>query len=171
MKQYLEIGEIVSTHGVTGEMKVYPWVNDPRELTSVHEVFLDESATRRLEVLSSRVHKNMWLVRLEGITSIEMAHQLIKQTLWAHRSQINIEKDKYFVVDIIGLSVIHDETKEQLGVVTDVTTSTVQDLYHVRIPSGDIRLIPVVPEFVKKVDLEAGVVEIHPIEGLLSDEH
>lgn len=170
MKEYLEVGKIVSTHGVAGELKVYPWADSPEQLLGVPRFFLDDAGEHPLEVVSARAHKNMLLLKLRGITSIEQARPYMERTLYAHRGHLALEEGAHFVVDLIGLRVLHAETGEQLGVLEDVTSTGRQDLYHVWTPNGELRMVPVVPAFVKEVCPEQGYVTILPIKGLLQDE-
>lgn len=169
MIQYLEIGKIVTTHGVSGEVKVYISADSPESLFRIKKVYLDSKATVSLDVVSHRSMKNMLLLRFDGIDSIEYAHGLIGRTLWADRNEIRKDKDSYFVVDLIGLEVVNASTEEHIGVIDDVISGGVQDLYSVKLDNGDKRLMPAVPAFLKKTSLEEGKVWVEPIKGLFDD--
>lgn len=169
MIQYLEIGKIVTTHGVNGEVKVYISADSPESLYHVKRVYLNASATVGLDVVSHRKVKNMLLLRFDGINSIEDAHGLIGKTLWADRNEIRKDKDSFFIVDLIGLEVVHATTGEHIGVIVDVLSGGVQDLYSVKLDSGKSCLVPAVPAFVKKTSLEEKKVWIEPIKGLFDD--
>ena len=170
MKQYLEAGKIVTTHGVAGEIKVYPWADSAEALCGVKQFFLDAEGKLPRKVLSARAHKNMLLLKLEGIATIEEARKYIERTLWVDRKAIKLEKGAHFVVDLIGLRVLHAEDGSEIGVLSDVTTGGKQDIYHVTLSSGEVRMVPVVPAFVKDIRPDKGYVTILPIKGLLSDE-
>ena len=169
MVQYLEIGKIVTTHGVHGEVKVYISADSPESLFRVKRVYLDSKATVGLDVVSHRAMKNMLLLRFEGIDSIEDAHGLIGRTLWADRDEIKKDRNSFFVVDLIGLEVVDSVSEEHIGVVDDVISGGVQDLYSIRLDSGEKRLMPAVPAFLKKTSLEEGKIWVEPIKGLFDD--
>lgn len=169
MVQYLEIGKIVTTHGVHGEVKVYISADSPESLFRVKRVYLDSKATVGLDVVSRRAMKNMLLLRFDGIDSIEDAHGLIGRTLWADRDEIKKDRDSFFVVDLIGLEVVDSVSEEHIGVVDDVISGGMQDLYSIRLDSGEKRLMPAVPAFLKKTSLEEGKIWVEPIKGLFDD--
>lgn len=169
MIQYLEIGKIVTTHGVNGEVKVYISADSPESLFRVKKVYLNSAATVGLDVVSHRKVKDMLLLKFDGIDSIEEAHGLIGKTLWADRSEIRKAKDSYFIVDLIGLEVVHATTGVHIGVIEDVLSGGVQDLYSVKLDTGETRLVPAVPAFIKKTSIEEGKVWIEPIKGLFDD--
>ena len=169
MQKYLEVGKIVSTHGIAGEMKVYPWADSASALTKLKSVFWDKDGSSFVKVTSARTHKNMLLLKLEGVDSIESARRYIERTVYADRDEIIMENGSYFVVDLIGLEAVDSRDGSHIGILSDVTNTGVQDIYHIKLDSGEIRMVPAVPFFVKNVDLQKGVVEIEPIEGLLED--
>ena len=169
MVQYLEIGKIVTTHGVHGEVKVYISADSPESLFRVKRVYLDSKATVGLDVVSHRAMKNMLLLRFEGIDSIEDAHGLIGRTLWADRDEIKKDRNSFFVVDLIGLEVVDSVSEEHIGVVDDVISGGVQDLYSIRLDRGEKRLMPAVPAVLKKTSLEDGKIWVEPIKGLFDD--
>ncbi|MBP0968511.1 MAG: 16S rRNA processing protein RimM [Oscillospiraceae bacterium] len=169
MQKYLEAGKIVSTHGVNGELKVYPWADSASALNRIRNVFWDQSGTDSTRVISARVHKNMLLLRLEGVESIEDAHRFIDRTIFADRDEIIRKNGTYFVVDLLGLEVVDSTDGSRIGTVCDVTNTGSQDLYHVKLDSGEVRMVPAVPAFIKSVDLEAGKITVEPIKGLFND--
>ena len=170
MKQYLEIGEVVSTHGVMGEMKVYPWADDADSLKKVKKVFLNDRGENGIKVNSARKHKNMLLLTLEGVESMEGVRKYIGKTLYADRKEIKIEKGAYFIADLLGLEVIDSRDGSHIGKVQNVTNTGVQDIYHVEKDNGEVRMVPGVPAFIKEVNINKGYVAIEPIQGLLEDE-
>ena len=169
MQQYLEAGKIVSTHGIGGELKVYPWADSASALNRIKHVFWDQTGKDFTNVVSARVHKNMLLLRLEGVESIEEAHRFIDRVIYADRDEVVRRKGTYFVVDLLGLEVLDSRDDSHIGTVADVTNTGTQDIYHIKLDSGETRMVPAVPAFVKDVDLEAGKIRIEPIKGLLSD--
>ncbi len=169
MIQYLEIGKVVTTHGVNGEMKVYLYADSPASLFGVKKVYLDEKGMTGITVRACRSQKNMLLLKLEGIDTVEKAHTMIGRYLWADRNEISKEKDSFFIVDLIGLEVVNNSDGSHIGTLTDVISGGVQDIYTVRLDSGEERLVPAVPAFIKRTSLEEGKIWLEPIKGLLED--
>ena len=169
MQKYLEVGQIVSTHGIAGEMKVYPWADSATALVELKKVFWDPDGKNAVRVVSARTHKNMLLLKLEGVDSIESARRFIQRTIYADRDEVIMENGSFFVVDLIGLEAVNSTDGSHIGVLSDVTNTGVQDIYHIKLDSGEVRMVPAVPFFVKEVDLDKGLVKIEPIKGLLED--
>ena len=169
MEQYLDIGEIVTTHGVTGEMKLYPWTGFPKSLLKIKNVFFNRNHDVPHEVLGIRSQGNMILIRISGINSMEDAHRLVGTVVSADRNEIIVAKDKVFVADLIGLEAVEHSDGRHIGTVSDVITGGVQDLYVVKLENGEERMVPAVPAFIKKIDFKNSRVEIESIEGLFED--
>ncbi len=119
-------------------------------------------------MLSAAPHGTVILLSLDSIDNIDKAMPLKNQIIYCDRNDIALDEGDVFVADIIGLDVIDADTGKVYGKVTDVTNSGAQDNYVVKTKGGEA-YIPVVPEFVTKVDTERGVF-IRPIEGMLPDE-
>ncbi|MEG2182025.1 MAG: ribosome maturation factor RimM [Oscillospiraceae bacterium] len=170
MKQFLEVGKPVTTHGVLGELKVYPWCDDANLLCKQKVLFLDGEGKLPLRILSAREHGKMALVKFEGYETIEKARLLIDKTLWVDRDKVALPEGAHFIADIIGLTAINLETGTACGKVVDVTDNGAHDIYHIVLENGKTAMIPAVKEFIKKVDIENGRLEISPIKGLLNDE-
>lgn len=163
-KRYLESGKIVNTHGIKGELKVYPWCDSPEFLLDFDRIFIDEVSHT---VLSMRVHKNMLIMQLEGISDINDARRYINKVVFIDRHDAQLEDGAFFIQDIIGFPVF-DENGIQLGILREVLSKPAGDIYVVAQSAEDKneRLIPAVPEFIKKVDLERGQIVVSLIEGM-----
>ena len=170
VKQYLEIGEVVSTHGIAGEMKLYPWADSADALRRIKNVYTDGTGAMPAKVTGTRTHKNMLLLSLEGVGTVEDARRYIGKVLFADRKEIRLPKGANFVADLIGLEVRDHRDGSHIGTVKDVTNTGTQDLYHVQLDSGEVRLVPGVDAFIKDIEIEQGYVTLLPIRGLLSDE-
>ena len=166
---YLEAGEIVGTHGVRGEVRVQPWCDSPEQLSKMKTLYWDENGTKPVKV-RARVHKNIALVTLEGVQSVEQAQALRGKILFAHRDDFRLPEDRYFVRDLQGLSVIDADSGETYGTLTDVSQTGANAVYHVQTANGEV-LIPAVPLIIKEVDIDGGVIRITPIGGLFDDEN
>lgn len=160
-KQFLEAGRIINTHGIRGELKVEPWTNGPEYLSGFKRFFIDGSPVK---VLSSRVYKGFVFLALDGVNDIDSAVRLKNRILFIDRDDADLDEGEYFLQDIIGLSVIDCDSGAEIGVLTDILDLPSGNVYVVR---GDREiLIPAVPEFVKKVDVDGGTVSVKLIEGM-----
>ena len=157
----LEVGKILNTHGIRGELKVQSWCDSPEDLCDLETVYVDG---RPYAVRSGRVHGNFALLTLEGVGSIDDALPLKNKILLAPREALAREEGAHFVVDLIGLEARDAETGAVFGRVADVLEYPAQDLYLVK---GDKEyLIPDVPAFVKEVNPEAGYIRFALLEGM-----
>lgn len=160
MKEYLEAGEIVNTHGIRGEVRVLPWADSPEFLRPFRTFYLDGSP---MEAESVRVQKTCVLVKLRGVDTVEAAQALRGKTLFIRRSDAKLENGAYFVQDLIGLTAVTPEG-ETLGKVTDVIPMPKQDVYEIR--GEKTYLVPAVKEFIRRVDLDAETIEIAVLDGM-----
>jgi 16S rRNA processing protein RimM len=167
MKQFLEIGKIVNTHGINGEIKVQPWCDTPDILTQFDILYFQDQSP--LRILSARVHKGCVIMRAEGIDSMEKATALRERILYMNREDIELPEDLVFIQDIIGLSVYDQRLERVMGTLKDVLTNPANDVYVIQ--DGDKQyLVPAVREFLKDVDLEKGLITICTIPGMYGDE-
>ena len=162
-KPFLEAGQIVSTHGVRGELKVMPWADDPEFLLDFDTVYL---GGRPVRVQSSRVQKTCVLMKLEGIDDVDAAARLRGQTVSIRREDAHLDEGAVFIADLIGLPVLCGD--ETIGKVTDILQRPGNDVYVVTGTHED--LIPGVPEFILERNLDEGYVRVRLIEGMRTDE-
>ena len=167
LKQYLEAGKIVGTHGVRGEMRVECWCNSPAFLTKFKTLYLDEGKSS-LSV-TCRPHKNIVLMTVKGVSSIEEADAYRGRILYIDRADVRLSKGEHFVQDIIGLKVTDADTAEVYGVVNDVLKTGSNDVYEMRGEAQKMYYIPVIPDIIDRSDFEAGAVYIRPMKGLFDD--
>ena len=160
MKQFLPTGEIVNTHGIRGEVRVLPWADAPEFLLDFDVFYVDGKA---MEVASSRVQKTCVLVKLD---TVEQANLLRGKALEISRDDVELEEGSYFVADLVGLTV-HDQTGTVLGKVTEVLSMPKNDVYVIS-GQGEY-MVPAVKEYVKKIDMENGTMEVFLIEGMRTD--
>lgn len=165
MKQgFLEVGQIVNTHGLRGEVRITPWMDAPEDFCSLEAVYTSEGA--ELTVKTARMHKGSVLATFDGIDSIEAAEALKNTVLSVPREALGELPDGvYFVADLIGLTV-RDETNEY-GKISDVLQNGGADIYVVKRRGQKDLLVPVHPDIVKHVDIDGGVVTVTLPEGLL----
>ena len=168
-KQFLECGIIIITHGVRGDVKLESLCDSPEVLASLERVFVLENGNyREIEVKHASVFKQFVLATLEGIDDMDKAIAMKGTTLYASRDDFELGEGDFFIADLLGLPVIDNIDGKVYGKIKDVVNRGASDIYVVTTPAGE-RMIPVVDEFVKKVDLESGIY-VETIPGLLSDD-
>ena len=159
--EYIETGKIVNTHGNRGEVRLQPWADSPDFLTGFDYFYIDGSPVK---VLSAKVHKGCVIAALEGVGDIDAAIRLKNKVIKVKKEDILLEKDRFFVADLIGLKAIDTETGESLGYVTDILTLPSNNVYVIK---GDREImVPAVPEFIIETNLKDGFIKLRLIEGL-----
>jgi len=163
------MGKIVNTHGIKGEIKIYPYTDDPARFEHFSYILIEGEAEKKFKVSSVRVHKNMVLLKLSGFNDINTVQKFMDKAIYLYRNDIEAldgDDEGHYVVDLIGCDII-DAEGTVLGVLKDVLQHTAQDLYEVAMPSGGVFYIPVVDEFVKNIDIEKRQITVKIIEGLI----
>lgn len=165
-KEYFKVGQIVNTHGLRGEVKVYPYTEE-NEVFEEYEALFIQGEAKPYEIESIRYVKNMVLVKFDGLDDINSVERLLQRDVFVPRALYELpDEDTFFVVDLIGLDVV-DEQHGPLGKLMDVLQNTAQDIYVVQDQTGKQVLIPAVKAFVKKIDMENKCITVTLIEGML----
>lgn len=168
MKQFLEIGKIVSTRGIKGEVRVQPWSDSPDFLCEFDTLYLDEGK-KSIEIERSFVQKNVVVMKLKGVDTVEKAQDMRNKILFMDRNDVELEEGSYFVQDLLGLTVIDADKNEEIGSLCDVTETGANDVYHIK--SGEKEyLIPAIPDVIEKIDLDDGKMYIHKMKGLFDED-
>lgn len=162
--EFIEIGQIVNTHGIKGEVKLNPWTDDIEDLLDL-EVFYDKGGNP-LEVQSSRIHKNTLIIKFRTLTTMNDAEKMKGKTLYTEKTPL--PEGRYYIKDLIGLDAI--ENGEKLGNLTDVFNTGANDIYEVKTPEGKFIYLPVIDGVIGDVDLDKGTIEVTIPDGLLDDE-
>ncbi len=166
-KKYLECGKIINTHGVKGAVKIESWCDSPEILADLPFIYFKiNGGFERKAILSASVMKRHVLATIEGINDVDTAMSLKETVVYAERDDIPLEEGDYFIIDLVGLPVIDVDTEVKYGTVSDVFNAGASDIYTVKTDNGD-RMIPAVPEFVIRIDLESGIY-VRPIEGMFN---
>ena len=168
-KQYLEIGIIVGTHGIKGELRVQPWCDSPAILSEFKALFFDQGKTP-VNILGARVHKSLVLMEIEGIDTVEKAAGLRNKVLFVDRKDMNLPKGSYFIQDLIGLTVIDFDNGKKYGELVEVSTTGANDVYHIKLENNKVELIPAIPDVIKEIDITGGKMLISPLKGLFDNE-
>ena len=168
MEQYLEIGKIVGTHGLKGELRVDPWCDSPQFLCQFKTLYLTKGSTK-LEV-KSRPHKNIAIVKVKGIDTIEDADKLRNKILYMNRDDAKLAEGEYFIQDLMGMEVKDVDNGKVYGILTDVIKTGANDVYQVTDNNKKDYLIPVIDEVVINISLDENKVYIRPLKGIFDDE-
>ena len=167
MKEYLECGKIANTHGVRGDVLIESWCDSPKVLASLKTVYTEKNGVYTpITLQKTSVYKGRVMATLAGVSSLEDAAALKNTVVFAARADLPLAEGDFFVQDLIGLPVYELATKEKYGVLSDVISGAASDLYEVKNERGTF-LVPVVPAFVKEIDLEKGIA-IEAIEGMFA---
>lgn len=169
MKQYLEIGKINNTHGIKGELKMQLWCDDIAYLKQFKVLYLDDKGEKPVQVLSVHPQKNIAIIKLDGIDSIEKAELIKGKVLYGNRDDAQIDEDANYIADIIGCYVVDIDTDEEYGKVVDVLNYGSCDIYDTE-SWGKHTLIPATPDIVKEINTEYQVIRIKKMKGLFDED-
>ena len=167
MEDLLQVGAITTTHGVRGEVKVFPTTDDPKRFLDLKHVILDDGREKRnLEIEHVKFFKNLVILKFRGIDNINDIEKYKKAGLFVTREDaVELSEDEYFIADLIGLTVVTDEG-EEIGTLSDVLQTGANDVYVVSKQGQKDILIPAIHECILDVDLEQQKVEVHLLPGL-----
>ena len=168
MEKLLQVGVISSTHGVRGEVKVFPTTDDAKRFKKLKKVILDTGREHLpLELESVRFFKQFAIVKFKGIDNINDIEKYKGKSLLVDREHaVKLGKDEYFIADMIGLRVMTDDG-EEFGTLKDVLETGANDVYIIdSVKHGEV-LIPAIKQCVLDVDIESGKMVIHLMEGLV----
>ena len=155
MEKYLEIGQIVNTFGIKGQVKIVPFTDDITRFDELKEIYVEKKNEWKLFLLELVIYKkNLVILKLKGIETVEEAEKLRNCYLKIDRKDAKkLPKDTYFIVDLLGLDVYTDEGK-LLGKVDDIYNAGSSDIYVVKDELGKQILLPAIKDVLKEVDLE-----------------
>lgn len=164
---YIQIGKIVNTHGIKGEVAVASFTDDINRFNDLDTIYLGDNKTK-LQVEQARFHKNMVLLKFKNFNNInEVLMDVGKFIYVAEVDKRVLPEDYFYIFDIIG-SLVFDVNGEKIGVVTDINQSASNDIYIIKNEEKDREyLIPAVKEFFVEIDIENKKIVIDPIEGMI----
>ena len=170
IKEFLELGEIVGTHGVRGELRVNPWCDTPSFAAGFKTLYFDSKGSCAVQVQSARPHGNLVLIRLAGVETVEQAQRLRGKLLWLRRSDAQLPDGQYFVAELLDCAVVDaDDPAVRYGTLTDVSRTGANDVWHVTAADGREYLMPAIPDGEIETDVAAGIIRIRPMKGLFDD--
>jgi 16S rRNA processing protein RimM len=152
MIEYLRIGKIINTRGLKGEVKVEPLTDDIKRFESLSEVIMENDTKDTISIENVNYHKKFVYIKFKNVNSIEEANALRGMYLIINRKDaIELNKDQYFICDLIGLKVY--EEKRYLGELTDVLQTGANDVYIVKNNDKEI-LLPAIKDVILNIDIE-----------------
>ena len=168
MEELLQVGVITSTHGVRGEVKVFPTTDDPNRFKSLKHVLLDTGREKKsLEVQGVKFFKQFVILKFKGIDNINDIERYKRCPLLVERKDaVELEEDEYFIADMIGIEVVTEDDKP-FGTLKDVMETGANDVYEVEMADGKSLLLPAIKQCILNVDVENGTMQVHVLEGLL----
>ena len=168
MEDLLKVGVITTTHGVRGEVKVYPTTDEPERFLDLDYVLLDTGKElRRLDIKNVRFFKNLVILKFDGIDNINDIEKYKGRDLWIPREKAQeLDEDEYYIADLLGMKVLLEDGTE-FGTLKDVMETGANDVYIVNsVEHGEV-LLPAIKECILDVDVEAGTMTVHLMKGLL----
>lgn len=169
-KQFIETGKITGTHGIRGEVRVQPWSDSPDFLTSFKFLYLDGKGTRKIAVKAARTHKNMVLMKLDGVDTIEQAEAFRNKIVYINRDDANLPEGSHFIEDLLGCKVYDSQSGNFLGELCDVSKTGANDVWHIKGEDKKEYLVPAIPDVVDSVDVDGGIIKITPLKGIFDHE-
>ncbi len=168
MEDLLQVGVISSTHGIAGEVKVYPTTDDVTRFDYLKDVILDTGKEKiELKIAKVKYFKNMVILKFKGINNINDIEKYKGCPLLVTRENaVELEEDEYFICDLIGLKVVTDEG-EDFGELVDVMQTGANDVYVVKTHDNKEVLLPAIAECVLEVNIDEGFMKVHIMNGLL----
>lgn len=170
LEELLQVGILSSTHGVRGEMKVFPTTDDVNRFKKNKDYILGtKKGNMDVKVQSVKFFKQFVILKFEGIDTLDDVMQYKGCSLYVNREHaVKLKKDEYFIADLIGLEVV-DENGERIGELTDVMQTGANDVYEITTLDGTEYLFPAIKECILNIDMEAGVITVHVMPGLMGD--
>jgi 16S rRNA processing protein RimM len=167
MEKFLKIGIIASTHGLKGEVKVYPTTNDIRRYDELIDVIVDtKDGHLVLEIQQVKYFKKMVILKFKGIDHINDVEKYKgKDLLVTRENAVKLEEDEYYIADLLGMKIISDDGK--VGTLVDVIESSANDVYVVEFEEIGEVLIPAIKDCILNIDIEGKVMNVHLLDGLV----
>ncbi len=168
MVNELQVGVITQTHGIKGEVKVFPTTDDVNRFKKLKSVILDNGKQRfAMELEGVKFFKQYAIIKFKGYDSINDIEKYKGAKLFVPRENaVKLKKDEYFIADLLDMQVV-TETGEAFGTLEDVIQTGANDVYVVKREDGSKVLLPAIRECILKIDMEQNVMTVHIMDGLL----
>jgi len=170
MEDLLRVGVITTTHGISGEVKVFPTTDDIRRFDDLKTAVLKHrNGQTEVHIGGVKYFKNLVILKIDEITSVEQAGLYRNAELYVRREDaVPLEEGEYYIGDLIGMKVITDDGKT-LGTLTDVMETGANDVYIVTTPEKKELLLPAIDECILAIDTQENICRVHIMKGLLDD--
>lgn len=168
MEQFFQVGVISSTHGIRGEVKVFPTTDDAGRFQKLKHVILNTGKDQiPLEIQSVKFFKKFVIIKFKGIDNINDIEKYKGAGLFVSREDaVDLEKDEYYIADLLGMDVLTDDGEH--GILKDVIETGANEVYVVEFENLGEVLIPAIHDCILDVDVQAGSMKVHLLEGLVS---
>lgn len=168
MDELLQVGVITQTHGIRGEVKVFPTTDDVKRFKRLKETILDTGKEKlTLEIEGVKFFKQFVILKFKGIDNINDVERYKNKSLYVTRENaVRLRKDEYFIADLIDIEVF-DEENQPFGVLTNVIETGANDVYEIKMHDGREVLVPAIKECILLVDIEGRKMVVHLLDGLL----
>jgi 16S rRNA processing protein RimM len=168
MEDLLQVGAITQTHGINGEVKVFPTTDDVKRFKKLKDVILDTGKEKiTLEIEGVKFFKNLVILKFKGFDNINDIEKYKGKSLYVTRENaVKLRRDEYFIADLIGLKVYDDEDN-YLGELTNVIETGANDVYEVKFEDGREVLFPAIKQCILNVDMDNRTMKVHIMKGLL----
>ena len=162
----LEIGKIVNTHGIRGEVKIQPWCDEPELFDELEYLFIEGE---KYNIVRNRFHKTCQIVQLENVNSIDDAERFKNKIVYINRDALELPEGRYYIADIEGLTV-KEQNGRILGVVDEIIKTGSNDVYSLKDTFNKKPvLIPVIEGVVLETNIDVGYIVVKLPKGLIDD--
>lgn len=170
MEQLLKVGVISSTHGIRGEVKVFPTTDDPNRFKKLKQIILDTGkGQKELEIQGVKFFKQFVILKFKDIDDINDIEKYKGKSLFVTRENaVELEEDEYFIADLIDMQVVLEDGAV-FGTLTDVMETGANDVYCIETEKYGEVLIPAIKECILDVDIENNKMVIHLMAGLVDE--
>lgn len=164
-KQFLEIGKIVGTHALKGEVRVEPWADSGEFLLGFKKLYFREGE-EGIAITFARVHKNIVIMKIKGVDHVSDADALRGRVIYVNRKDVKLPEGRFFIDDLIGLNILDAATGKQLGTLSDISKMPANEVYHVKTEDGKEHLIPAIESVIEETNPGKGYIRINMIKGM-----
>lgn len=172
MEDLLQVGIITSTHGISGEVKVFPTTDDAKRFKTLTQIILDTGKEKiNLNIQGVKFFKNFVILKFKEYNNINDVEKFRQMPLYVTRKNaVKLDQNEYFIADLIGMSIL-DEENQKIGILTDVMQTGANDVYVIELDHDAMEkqeiLVPAIKECILKVDMKSREMTIHLLEGLV----
>ena len=162
------IGNVANIHGIKGEIKVYPYTDDILNLTNLKSIYFDKELKEKYKIKRARVHKNMLVIKLEGINDANEALELKTKDVYIPRNALKeLDDNTYYIEDLLLSDIVEEESGNVIGKLTYVFNTGANDVYEVEREDKSKIYLPAISDVIKKVDIKSKKIYVKLMEGLI----